>query len=100
MIDQSAPAFPVADLSKTQCSGMTIRDYMAIHAPNMDCADICNIMDWEPSLPVGGTEDEESAAWQDSVWTRWRELPMKTRIAADVKFRLTWADAMLAARSK
>ena len=27
--DDSGPAFPVADLSKTQCSGMTLRDYFA-----------------------------------------------------------------------
>ena len=30
------PAFPVLDLSKTQCEGVSVRDYFAAHATEED----------------------------------------------------------------
>jgi len=84
----------------------TFRDTLAVQAPEMDVADICNLMGWEIDLPlssddVSGDEDDEDDEARDdgdSVIARWNQLPLKKRLAAMTQFRYRWADEMLRAR--
>ncbi len=101
--NDGGPAFPTDNERQTGAdsyhfTGMSLRDYFAAKAPNMDVVDICNVMDWDAAMPVGDPGDDETIAPDDTIWTRWRELTLYQRLAADAKYRYAWADAMLAAR--
>lgn len=87
------------DGNGTDATDLTMRDYFAARAPGMDIADICNVMGWPSTLAVGGY-GTEADDWNDTVWSRWRDLSLSVRLHADATFRYEWADAMLAARAK
>lgn len=92
------PAFPTAN---SQTYGMGLRDYFAACAPRMDPTAICDIFGWEKDTPLGEPEVEEGGGdWKDTVFQRWHELPLLTRLQAEAKFAFAFADAMLAARDK
>lgn len=88
----------------------TFRDTLAVQAPEMDVADICNLMGWEiDGLPVvssDGMDDEDeddedgvdTGDRDDSVLARWNQLPLTKRLAAMTQFRYRWADQMLKSR--
>lgn len=98
-INDGGEAFPIASDVVGHCGGMSLRDYFAANAPSMDVADICDVMGWPNTLNIGG-DGTEADQWNDTVWSRWRDLPFAERLKADVKFRYAWADAMLAARGE
>lgn len=81
---------------------MTLRDHFAATAPGMDAIDICDIMGWERDLDVGGPDDEgeDGSSWKDSIYSRWRELPLKTRLAAFARYAYMAADALLVERER
>ena len=95
-INDGGTAFPC--VRDVEYEGMSLRDYFAAKAPNMDIADICNVMEWDVTLPIGGPEDDQAISQEETVWTRWRELTLWQRLAADAKYRYLFADAMLAAK--
>lgn len=81
--------------------GMSLRDYFAVTAPAPEPSDICELMGWEKDIPIGGPHElEDGDDWRDSVYSRWSELPSRTRQAAHAKFAYQFADAMLAAREQ
>jgi hypothetical protein len=79
--DDGGPAFPVADLSKTQCPGMTLRDYFATQAP----------IDLSDARRICGFSEGASMLVDSQRATLWAVLSMT---------RYEYADAMLAEKSK
>jgi hypothetical protein len=49
-IDDGGPAFPVADISKTQCPGLSVRDWFARQAMSLSGCDIRYMSDDELNL--------------------------------------------------
>lgn len=85
-INNGGPAYPVADLSKTQCWGMSLRDAMALSV----------------SLP-----DDYSAKWGAALIGEQQPIPEEPvavhidwwmRVEAAYRYRL--ADAMIRARTQ
>ena len=79
------PAFPVQDLSKWQCPGMTLRDWFAGQAP-------------EPSvdyIAMQKAHDKNLNPHNDSY-----KPPLRTELEIRAAYRYDYADSMLAERSK
>jgi hypothetical protein len=80
---------------------MTLRDFFAASAPLPEPAYICEVMGWERDLKYGDeSQIGDEQGWQDSIVTRWHELPQKTRFKVTAEHSYLWADYMLAARNK
>lgn len=75
-----------------------LRDYFAARAELPEPADICEIMGWEKDLKLGDGDEVGSEEWKDTVYSRWHELPMATRITVVTAYRYRVADEMLKQR--
>lgn len=77
---------------------VSLRDYLAAHAPMPEPGFIYEALGWEMDLKIGSDDDIGADSWQDTMMTRWHELPTAKRMAICARHAYVWADAMLAAR--
>jgi hypothetical protein len=80
-IHDAGPAFPVADIAKTQCTGMSLRAYLAAKCP----------LTMEESAKIYGMQI-------DAIWCDSEHATSFCHI--DASMRLEWADAMISKLSE
>ena len=86
-IDDGGPAFPVADISKTQCPGLSVRDWFASNERIADAE-----QSWELCEALAGQRPDGD--WRSNAlgWHAWSALWR-------ARMRYMQADAMLKARA-
>ena len=91
-INDGGPAFPITYPNGEMDYGMTLRDYFMAHAPRIPDSFERKIMRKEVQVPA----PENGKGWVKCGTTEWIE----DDLAHLVRWHITYADAMLAARKE
>lgn len=98
LVFATTSGFPVdATIPQDIPPGMSLRDHFATHAPVLTGDNMAALLGWPLDLPIGELGEDE---FVDSVYARWKNLTLKERADAEAKWSYTYADSMIAQRSK
>jgi|GEM_PF-1201965 len=95
-VEDGGPAFGHGNHEQGGHSGMSLRDYFAVHADQPGYAEIVS----HAGLTYGSNQvwrDAQTSIGTFDSW--WRDLPNEERFRLSAGVRYAMADAMLAARS-